>query len=344
MKNFGGKPVKILVVRFSSIGDIVLTSPVIRCLNEQLPNCTIHYLTKRKYSDLVQNNPSISHIYTIEKSIREILPILKEERYDLIIDLHKNIRSFILKISLLRPHITFKKLNFRKLLAVRLKINILPPVHIVDRMMKPLAPFGIFYDGKGLDYYLSDDTHLPKDMQRFCSAHPHYFVFAIGGTYFTKRLPNEKVIAICKKINHPVIFIGGMEDTTNADIIAGELGSLCFNSCGKTNIDQSTLLIKNSVFVISNDTGMMHIAAAMKKPVISLWGNTIPQFGMSPLLPCEFEPAPLIAQVNGLRCRPCSKLGYQHCPKKHFNCMNLISHDEILNYIHSLNLISRNNH
>jgi ADP-heptose:LPS heptosyltransferase len=341
MKNFEGKPVKILIVRFSSIGDIVLTTPVIRCLKLQFPLCTIDVLTKSRYRDLLINNPYISQIHCIEKTTSEILEDLKHENYQLIIDLHKNLRTFFLKFRLRKPSVSFHKLNVKKFLMVLLKINRLPQIHIVDRMMLCVKKLGVKYDGMGLDYFIDSDTSLPEHINTFVRSNPKHFAFCIGGTYYTKRCPNEKVIEICKNTNIPVILIGGSEDEGNGDLIQQELGNLCYNACGHTSTDQSALIMQNSLFVISNDTGMMHIAAALKKPVISLWGNTIPLFGMTPFLPEGFLPPPLIAEVKGLTCRPCSKLGFQNCPKKHFNCMNQIDNHGVFDYIFSNNFISK---
>jgi len=334
------KKKKFLIVRFSSMGDIVLTTPVIRCLKQQYPNCEIHYLTKQSFSQLIINHPGIDKIFNIQDGLNDIIIDVKKEKYDLIIDLHNNLRSTILKIRLRRPSVTFCKLNIRKWIAVALKINRLPGVHIVDRMMKTVKHLGVQYDGQGLDYFPGNAVSISSEINSFISNHPDFFVFSIGGTYFTKRCPSEKVIEICRMINMPVILIGGPEDFANAELIASRHELISLNTCGKTSIEQSALLIEKSKFCISNDTGMMHIAAALKKPVVSLWGNTIPEFGMTPFLPDDFSPEPAVIQVSGLSCRPCSKLGFSSCPKKHFRCMNDIHVPEITRYLRTHRLIS----
>jgi ADP-heptose:LPS heptosyltransferase len=330
---------KILIVRFSSIGDIILTTPVIRCLKLQRPDIDIHYLTKHKYSSLLNQNPYIQKIYTIDKEIGEVLPDLRLEQYDLIIDLHKNLRTLILKLRLLRPSVSYSKLNLKKFLAVCLKINLLPKQHIIDRMMASLKIFNVEYDNRGLDFFVPDGQNQSLLLKEFIDSNPDYFVFSIAGTYYTKRCPNDKVIEICKKIPLPVILTGGESERINGEYIRHEIGVSCFNASGITSVEESAILIEKSRFVISNDTGMMHIAAALKKPVISLWGNTIPQFGMVPLLPDQFNPQPAIIEVHGLKCRPCSKLGFHQCPKKHFNCMNLLNSNDIFTYLSENKLI-----
>lgn len=317
---------KILIIRFSSIGDIVLTTPVIRCLKEQKPETEIHYLTKNSFKSILENNPYLSKVHTIEKDIKEIVAVLKEENFDFIIDLHHNIRSLQIKKALGVRTSTFKKLNFKKWLLVNFKINILPNIHVVDRYIQALSPLGIKNDLKGLDFFipLKDEiniTSLPL-------THQHgYIGFVIGAKHFTKQLPIEKIISICKKINSPIILLGGKEDMNRAEQIEKAVGANIYNACGQYNLNQSASLIKQASKIISHDTGLMHIAAAFKKNIISVWGNTVPAFGFSPYMA---DKESKIIEVLNLSCRPCSKIGYNKCPKGHFKCMNDINEDDIV--------------
>jgi len=312
---------KILLIRFSSIGDIVLTTPVIRALKTQL-NCELHVLTKEKYSTILSNNPNIDTVYTLRKSIKEVIPSLKEEKYDFIIDLQKNRRSYQIRKVLNKPVSSFPKLNIQKWLIVNLKINRLPNVHIVDRYFKAVEKLNVINDGKGLDYFIPEDAIV--EVQKINPDLSNgYIAIAIGGQHFTKMLPVEKLISIISKINYPVVLLGDMQDRNRGDEIIKQLQkSDVFNTCGKYNLDQSASLIQQSAAVISNDTGLMHIAAALQKPIVSIWGNTIPKFGMYPYFPSGNNTS-IFSEVNDLKCRPCSKLGYKKCPKKHFNCMML---------------------
>lgn len=203
--------------------------------------------------------------------------------------------------------------------------------HIVHRYIATLSDFNVYYDDEGLDFFVGEQTKLEADLPS------PYYVFSIGGSYFTKRCPTQKVIEIIKAINKPSVLIGGKEEKLAGEEISRETGAL--NLCGKTTIEQSALIIKEANFVISNDTGMMHIAAALKKPVITLWGNTVPEFGMSSLMPGYFKPPPLNVEVKDLKCRPCSKLGFNRCPRNHFRCMNEIKIESIINYINNNFLI-----
>jgi ADP-heptose:LPS heptosyltransferase len=311
---------KILIIRFSSIGDIVLTTPVIRCLKTQLPDVEIHYLTKRSFKGILEQNPNITKIHTIEKNVSEIISDLKNENFDLVVDLHNNIRSIQVKRALGKRSSSFKKLNFRKWLLVNFKINTMPSKHIVDRYLQTVKQLGVTNDNKGLDYFIapSDEVNiasLPLSHQN------GYIGFVIGAKHYTKQLPTEKIISICKKINQPIILLGGKEDIERAIKIEKEVGSIIFNACGKFNLSQSASLVKQSTKIISHDTGLMHIAAAFKKEIISVWGNTVPEFGFTPYLPDERS---RIVEVKDLPCRPCSKIGYSECPEDHFKCMREI--------------------
>lgn len=319
---------KILIVRFSSIGDIVLTTPVIRCIKQQIKDVELHYLTKRNFAPLLQANPFIDKIFSIEKNISEVKQQLNDENYDHIIDLHHNLRTFFLKSGLKRPSTSFNKLNIEKWLYVNLKINKLNNSHVVDRYLKAATPLGIKYDGKGLDYFIPEKDQI--NISDYFNITEPYIAFVIGAKFFTKALPVEKIIAICRQIHLPVILIGGKEDATKAESILKEAGN-CYNACGKLSLNQSASVIQQSYKVIAHDTGFMHIATALGKPVVSIWGNTTPELGFAPFFADDKKHFSDIIEVKGLRCRPCSKLGYDKCPKGHFKCMKDIDVSAILN-------------
>ena len=323
-------PKKILVVRFSSIGDIVLTTPVIRCLKTQLSGVEIHYATKKQYASVLETNPYISKIHVFEdKKLPALVQNLADEKFDLIIDLHNNLRTFLLRSNLNIESHQFNKINFRKWLIVNWKINKLPSKHIVDRYLDTVKHLGVVNDGKGLDHFIPEkDTIRPDSLP---SAFQNgYYAFVIGAKHFTKKLPVEKAIELCDILSKPIILIGGKEDMISGEKIAASDPLNIYNACGKYNINQSASLIDQSVSVISHDTGMMHIAAALKKDIISIWGNTIPEFGMYPYYGdknslAEQKAAHKILEVKELSCRPCSKIGFETCPKGHFNCMYQIN-------------------
>ncbi len=315
---------KFLIIRFSSIGDIVLSTPVMRCLKQQLPNVEIHYLTKPAFKPILEHNPYIDTLHLLDKSILKKALELKQLGFDYIIDLHNNLRTQLFKTVIGVPTHNFDKLNIEKSILVNLNINNLPDVHIVDRYLDTLNNFGVVNDGLGLDYFFHSDfifnptIQLPKN----------FIAFVIGAQHATKRLPNEKIISICQQIKQPIVLLGGTEDAANGALIATQSGSHVINLCGKLSLHESASVISLSDTVITHDTGLMHIAAAFKKPIVSVWGNTVPEFGMTPYYG-NFKIRNSKFEIQNLSCRPCSKIGFKTCPKKHFNCMMLQDNEAI---------------
>ena len=320
MKN---KKLKILIIRFSSIGDIVLTSPVLRCLKEQIEGLELHYLTKKTFEPVLSANPHLDKLHFLGNSLSDCISILKKENFDHIIDLHHNLRTLIIKTSLGVNSSSFDKLNWQKWVFVNFKKNILPELHIVDRYLQTVAFLGVKNDGKGLDYYLNGTYQLEELLP---SSHLKYTSVVIGAQHGTKRLPVERLTELCNKITQPVVLLGGPEDAERGELIAKSAGKHVYNACGKFKLDQSAFLIKMSEKVISHDTGLMHIAAAFNKTILSVWGNTVPEFGMYPY---QVDQSYLF-QVPHLACRPCSKIGHDTCPKGHFKCMNNLNLTELI--------------
>ncbi|NLB25915.1 MAG: glycosyltransferase family 9 protein [Bacteroidales bacterium] len=318
---------KFLVIRFSSIGDIVLTSPLVRCLKQQVEGAEIYFLTKKEYFPVLKSNPYIFKVYEYPGTPGKFISHVADTQFDYIIDLQNNRLSKIIKLRLKLPAFTVNKLNILKFIYTRLKINLLPQLHIVDRYMDTVSLFDVENDLKGLDFFICGDREckLPP------ACNDGYIAFVIGGTYFTKKLPAEKVAAICRSIDFPVVLIGGNREREAGEIImAGSKGNV-FNYVGKGTINESAILVRDARLVLTNDTGFMHIAAAFKKKILSFWGNTVPQFGMYPYMA---DPVSTMVEVNNLKCRPCSKLGYQKCPRRHFRCMNDIDLSVAVDWIY----------
>ena len=321
---------KILVIRFSSIGDIVLTTPVIRCLKNQIDSVEIHVLTKKKFSSLYKTNPHINKVYEYDDSLKKNIEELRLENYDYIADLQKNKRSLRVTRALHKPHNSFPKLNFKKFLLTTFKINLMPDIHIVDRYFKAVEKLGVKNDYQGLDFFISEKndyplSKLPENFQK------GYHAFVIGGTYKTKILPAVKVIEVIKKLNEPVILLGGPDDVERAEEILSAVSCQlsAISLVGKINLEQSASIVKKAKSVLTNDTGLMHIAAAFHKNIVSVWGNTVPELGMYPYLPNEKEKCHIV-ECKDVKCRPCSKLGFKECPRRHFKCMMKIDCDAIV--------------
>ncbi|MDQ3073495.1 MAG: glycosyltransferase family 9 protein [Bacteroidota bacterium] len=311
---------KFLVIRFSSIGDIVLTTPVLRCLKKTYPDAQVHYLTKKVFHPLLAGNPYIDEFHLIDHKLAEVLPALKEQKFDYIIDLHKNLRSLRTIYSLDAKTISFDKINMEKWLKVNLKVDMLPQKHIVDRYFDALEEIGVTNDGQGLDYYLwNSEIYSGRE-----PALMTYIAFVIGATHNTKKLPEDRILAICEGITGKVVLLGGKAEASLGDRINQALPAKVVNMAGKLNINESANMVKYARKIITHDTGLMHIAAAYQKPIISIWGNTIPDFGMYPYFGEKnknVEERSHRMEVKTLPCRPCSKLGYTKCPRGHFLCM-----------------------
>lgn len=321
---------KILLIRFSSIGDIVLTTPVIRCIKRQMDDdVELHVLTKEQFSNISYNNPYVDKTYEYRGSIREVIKELKQEEYDYIADLQKNNLSRRVCLALGCEHHSFHKLDFKKMLLTTFKINKLPDVHIVDRYFEAVEPLGVQNDGRGLEFYISEQNYMqePDLPEEFREG---FYAVVIGGSYNTKTIPVEKIIEVIEKLDEPVILLGGPGDMQRSKIIVEAIGQNIGNPVGMLNLEQSASIIKMSKGVLTSDTGMMHIAAAFNKPIVSVWGNTVPEFGMYQYYPKNSTQPLNIVEVKDLKCRPCSKLGYKKCPKGHFKCMQMIDTDKVV--------------
>ena len=344
---------KFLIIRFSSIGDIVLTTPVVRCLKTQIVTAEIHYLTKQSFAPIFKANPYIDKLHYLQDDLDAVIEELKREDFDYVIDLHHNLRTLKVKRALGKKSFSFNKLNIEKWMLTAIKMDIMPEVHIVDRYMETVESFGVKDDERGMEYFIPDDEHIHEsDIPAAQLA--GYIGLVIGGAHNTKKYPVEKWKELCAQLNHPVILLGGKEDHEDGEAIAAVDPVKVYNACGKFSLNESADLVRRAKLIITNDTGMMHVAAAFKKPVISLWGNTVPEFGMYPYygngdmeeIVSEKKMNRVgnrevvsagklydIVEIDNLSCRPCSKIGYDKCPLGHFKCMRLISAETILERI-----------
>ncbi len=308
---------KILIIRFSSIGDVVLTSPIVRAIHNA--GHEVHFLIKEKFVPVIESNPYITKIHYFKKKTDEVINTLKKEKFDFIIDLQNNRKSRAVCFFLGISNRAVSKLNARKLLTVWLKTtSVMPKVHIVDRYFNAARDMGIFKDSDGLDFFINENK---LDFSKWKDVTTSYIVIVAGGSYATKKIPTDKLKEIFLHLKHKtIVLLGDINDAVEVKDTAAQFNNV-INKCGELNLHESAYLIKNSEYVITSDTGLMHVAAAFKKKIFSLWGNTIPEFGMYPYLPM---PGSKILEVKNLWCRPCSKLGFSKCPLGHFRCMKQI--------------------
>ena len=309
---------KVLVVRFSSIGDIVLTSPIVRVLKKQ-KNAKIHFLTKSQYSSIVVNNLYIDKVITIHKSLNEIKEDLIKENYDFVIDLHNNIRSHGLRL-LNVPIKRYSKSNFKKLIYMYTGKNFLNNEHVVDRYFKATSFLDLNNDGKGLDFFINKKDEVDFDInQKFIS-------WCIGASKEQKKLAVDQICYVANKLNLPIVLLGGMEEFNKANQIINQCSqNKIYNYCGNISINQSAYLIKHSQFLLSNDTGLMHIGAALNKKINSFWGCTKPDLGFYPYT----KKSNSLMIISELSKRQCSKHG-SSCRFTSDGCVKKINPKEIL--------------
>jgi ADP-heptose:LPS heptosyltransferase len=320
---------KILVIRFSSMGDIIYTTPVVRCLKKQLPGAEVHFLTKPAFKYIYDNNPYVDKLLLLKPTLSETIADIKAEKYDYIIDLHNNLRTAIIKLRTGVKSSTYKKQTIRKWLSLKLNLKLLPPTHLVDRYMQAVKFLGVVNDGGPINYYQKADYKLADLLP--ASHQTKYVAFVIGATHFTKRMPNAKIASICSRLNTPVVLLGGADVKANGDEIAAGLGEKVYNACGITTLDESVFLVSKAQSIIGFDTGLTHIAEAFNVPIVSVWGGTVPELlGVQPYMVKDV----LVAGID-LPCRPCSKFGLEKCPLGHFKCMNDMPEGDIVSFTNS---------
>lgn len=329
---------RLLFIRFSSIGDIVFTTPAIRCAKQQIPGVEIHFLTKMAMKAVTVANPYIDHFHYLDKDINATIHQLKACNFDYIIDLHKNYRTYKIQKALGVPMLSYKKLSLEKFLLTKLHLNYMPSRHIVDRSLDTLSALAVVNDGKGLDYFIPKEAVLQSNALPDAFA-AGYIALVIGASYATKKLPVNALQNLCHKIPYPIVLIGGKEDEAEGAAVEAINPIKIYNACGKFNLHESAILVKQARTVISHDTGFLYIACAFHKKTVAIWGATSPALQVEPYYPAAQQvnqstlntnTATAILNSNemyfnaivpNLPCQPCSNYGSKHCPQGHFACM-----------------------
>ncbi|MDX2195155.1 MAG: glycosyltransferase family 9 protein [Cytophagales bacterium] len=307
---------KVLIIRFSSIGDIAWTTPIIRRCKLQLPDVEVHYLTKKNFAELVSHNPHIDKLWLFDDNLFEIIKLLHVQKYDYVIDLHNNLRTWLIKAALQRPTVTHRKMSIRRYIMCMFKINLIPAhlAHVADRFQEAVSKIGVNDDGLGTEYYFGEhmpsaEQYLPKTLTG------NYTALVIGGSKATKQLPIHKLEEIITKLNHNIVLIGGTQEAHTGNILQKKYIHVT-NLCGKLSLSESAKMVQNAQLIIGNDTGLMHIAAAFSKKMYTFWGSTNPDWY------APYRSNNVNVRNTAIACSPCSKLGAHECPQGHFKCMN----------------------
>ena len=311
---------KILLIRLSSLGDIVLLTPVIEILSKK---AEIHLITQEEYKELFENDSRVKEIHSLKNGFRDSIETLKEIRkinFDMSVDLHLKPLSliFLLFSKAKRKRFYRKRLMERRLsVLLKRKIKEIPISYLYYR------PFSIFIKSvKNLPLpriYPPEGNKLPL---------PEKFVaLAPGAKYETKRWPGFLELAklLKKEIKIPIVLVGDSRDLDIAKEIEREVEVM--NLVGKTTLRELIFVLSKSSFLVSNDSGTGHLAAALGKPVYILFGPTIPEFG--------FRPHGFLVRIFEVEipCRPCSLHGEKKCMRGDLACLSEISHKEVYNAI-----------
>jgi len=332
---------KILVLRFSAMGDVVLTTPFIRLLRRGFPNAQIDFIVKEQFAALVSQNRNIDNVLHVplgSKGFLRFLKYIRKNEYDIVFDLQRNSRSsMILLWSGAKEKIKYKARRFERFVLVKFKKNIYREnLSVPLRFIEALKIKGLEDDGLGLELSVSDKA--VKSIYNIYKENNIYFPFNVillapGAGRATKMWPVENYIETADyfiKEGYNVVTIGGGKDIRVCEKIKDKLGENVLNLCGKTDLEQTVAIISLSRLLISNDTGVMHLATGLNTPVVAIFGPTTEELGFFP-----FRSFSKVVQVP-LNCRPCSFHGTDKCPKGHFNCMKMISADMVIEAAESL--------
>ncbi|MEQ8628396.1 glycosyltransferase family 9 protein [Ekhidna sp.] len=327
---------KVLIIHSGTIGETLLTTPIIRILKTER-DAQIHLLLPQERMSILNENPYCDKTFDLDAGILFLRNRTKSEEYDWIIDLKNDLKSFLISRANSQNRLAFKNKRFKRWLYTKTRINLLPKKHLVDQYIDLLQPLSIKGDNLGLDFYIPEKDEVENNW--LPKTHQHgYAAVAINAQHATRKLPVNRLIELCDRINKPIVLIGGDKEKGTATEIETffEQGTpeeeeaieglnkkaIIFNACGKFNFNQQASLIKNASWVFTYDNDHMHIAAAFKKQLFSIWGNTTPHFGMYP-----YRTQFTVFENNKLNCRPCAFGGYSNCPKGHFKCMNDVTFD-----------------
>lgn len=330
---------EILVIRLSSIGDILLSTPFIQQIKNTFSDSKITYVVKKEFSDLLKHNLHIDHLisFDTELGIAGLLNLAKElkaRQFDYIYDLHNNIRSNRLT-SVYNKKKVFRvsKNKIKRALLIKLRINLYREIKsVAEKYLLTGASTGIRDNGEKLQIFWDEETELSLN-KLLVNNNLHkrsYLCLAPGSAHFTKMWPLEYASDLIKRFikedNLKIVILGGPSEENILSDVSGNEGVV--NLAGKLNLLESSAVLKYSMGLLTNDSGLMHMAAAVDIPIVALFGSTVKEFGFFP-----YRAKATILENNDLWCRPCTHIGRKRCPLGHFNCMRKISVEQVYNEV-----------
>ncbi len=338
---------KILIIRLSSLGDVILATPLLRQLREAYPEAEVDFLVRSDFEEVLRFNPNVSRIISFDKEggftyLRKIRRQIHRSRYDVVLDIHRNLRSrFIcsgMGLWLFRRTKIYKvrKQQFIRFLLVKFKINLYRKIYgriirVWEKYIRAARPIGIEPDKGQPDLFLpAEAEETAERFLNFLSGKQKFAAIAPGAKHFTKRWPAnyyaELIRALFDKWKMPSVLVGGKEDVpVSDDIIALLPEGMAISAMGQFSILETAAIMKNAAIVITNDSGLMHAASAYDGSLIAVFGSTVEELGFFPN-----SPQAEVIENQGLYCRPCSHIGRSACPEGHFRCMKEIAPREIV--------------
>lgn len=329
-------PQKILLIRLSSIGDILLTSPLLRSLHGRFPQAQIDFCIKERYADLIKDHPYLRRRVILAEpygwsELFRARRLIRAERYDLIIDVHRNLRSLFLRDPRARIA-TYAKQYWKRWLLVHAGVNRYQElVPVYRRYLAGLAPWGIQPDGQGLEFFLcEEDKAFARSRLTELGVDPavQRIGFAVGAGHATKQWPAEHFIALAGLLAGQtalrVFIYGDDRDRTVARRIAAAIGNAAIDLSGTMNLRETAAMIAAMDLMVTNDSGLMHLAVALGIKTVSIFGCTTRELGFFPDAPFS-----RVVENNGLACRPCTTMGRRRCPKGHFRCMTEVTPEQV---------------
>lgn len=313
-------PKNILVCRLSSLGDILLTTPVLRAIKQKYSDAKIDYLIKEEFAEVLMYNPNINKLIVYTKNQHSQIKDQLNEKYDLLIDLQNNFRSRNLTNNAAEKIFRFTKPSIRKYLLVNFKINLFPDIIPIPHRYAASID-NLKLDNEGLE------LHIPELINGFLNKDSNYIGICPGSKHYTKRWPEYYYIELGKLLierGRSIVIFGGAEDSMICKRINEGIPE-SINLCNKNLLLETAADMKKCKLIICNDSGLMHTASAVGVPIVTIFGSSVKEFGFIP-----YNINNVILENKSLSCRPCSHVGLAKCPKRHFKCMNEIKPQQVL--------------
>ncbi len=336
-------PNKTLIIRMSSIGDIVLTTPLIRTFKKKFPDGRLDFVIRKEFADLLRYNPYIDTLYEFNAQsgivgLRRLAEQMQHTGYDLIIDAHNNLRSrFIRRRCKAKKIVRINKRIVPRFFLIKFKWKLYRDnVHVVDRYIEPVVQFGVHNDYQGLELHIPDTIreHVSRQFTGIKSVRKTIVALCPSAKHYTKRWLKEYYVELAEKLvrdyNACIVILGGPEDHAYCEDLKRLIGGEhVLNVAGEVTLLQSAAVLDHCDAVVTNDTGLMHIAAARKRNVVAVFGPTVRELGFFP-----YGNKSTVIEHTNLSCRPCSHIGTHKCPKGHFRCMKEVSPGRVLAAVH----------